>query len=291
MSAGHAARVVIGVPVHDSEPFLVPTLTSIAAQDHPNLEIVISDDASSDGTVDLCRRFAREDSRFRVVTHGERRDWIGNYNSLLAHASGEYFVWMPHDDLYEPSYVRELVALLEAQPEAVVAYSMGTLIDDGGRPFGRAASRVPNGTGSRLARGMRYLWWTEREKALPFRGVFRSRALRGTRGLRAVRFAADNLLMFELSLRGAFAYDPRPLFSKRCHPGSVSTTYGHAHWEWLEYFAAHCEVIRDAALPRLETAVLLAAVHARRVRYVLGRPVGALKRAGRAGATRLWRRP
>ena len=58
-----APKVVIGLPVYNSERFLRETLESVAAQDHPNLEIVISDDASSDGTLDICRDFARRDAR------------------------------------------------------------------------------------------------------------------------------------------------------------------------------------------------------------------------------------
>jgi glycosyltransferase involved in cell wall biosynthesis len=278
-----APRVVVGVPVRDSAHFLPETLAAIAAQDHPRLEVVISDDASRDGTLDICRDFAARDPRFRVVVHREPRGWIGNYNSLLAHASGDYFCWMPHDDLYDPGYVRTLVALLEARPDAVVAHAAGTLVDGAGRPLGPIPSaRALEGTRSRLARALRHVWSTERAKGRAFRGVFRTAALRATRGLRPVHFAADSLLMFELSLRGPFAYDPRPLYRKRRHPGSVSENYGNALWEWLEYLDAHCDVVRDARLSRPERMLLLAAVRARQARFILARPLGIARRAALA---------
>ena len=88
----HAPKVVIGLPVHNSERFLPETLESIAAQDYPNLEMVISDDASSDGTGDICRDFARRDVRCRVERHPQRLGWIANYNSLLPYATGDYFL-------------------------------------------------------------------------------------------------------------------------------------------------------------------------------------------------------
>jgi hypothetical protein len=222
-----APRVVVGVPVRDSAHFLPETLATIAAQDHPRLEVVISDDASRDGTVDVCRDFAARDARFRVVVHREPRGWIGNYNSLLAHASGDYFCWMPHDDLYDPGYVRTLVALLEARPDAVVAHAAGTLVDGAGRPLGPVPSaRALDGTRSRLARALRHVWSTERAKGRAFRGVFRTAALRATRGLRPVHFAADSLLMFELSLRGPFAYDPRPSTGSAAIPGACRPITG-----------------------------------------------------------------
>src|SRR5262245_65914225 len=107
-AAGRAPRVVVGIPVHQSERVLPETLNAVAGQDWPALEIVISDDASTDTTLALCRDFARRDHRVRVVRHARRVGWIANYNSLLAHATGDYFLWVPHDDLYAPTYVRAL---------------------------------------------------------------------------------------------------------------------------------------------------------------------------------------
>src|SRR4030095_15159129 len=131
--AGRVPTVVIGIPVHNSQRFLAETLESVAAQDWPDLEIAISDDASSAETPEIFRAFARRDVRCRVERHQQRLGWIANYNSLLRHATGDYFLWVPHDDLYAPTYVRALVSLLEARPDAVLAYSTTLAIDEAGR--------------------------------------------------------------------------------------------------------------------------------------------------------------
>ena len=268
-AAGAAAaarpRVVLGLPVCNSARFLADTLRSVAAQDYLNLEIVISDDASTDDTLRICHAFAREHRDARVVTQPRRLGWVGNYNALVPHATGEYFAWIPHDDLFEPSYVSELVRRLEQRPDAVLAYSAALFIDADSKVLGRRpGGPVMERSRRRWRRALRFLWWTERQKGLPFRGVIRASALREAGPLPPVRFAADVVWLFRVCLLGAFASDHRPLVRKRKYPGSTSTAYGHTYAEWDEYLRAHRDVIRDAQLPRLEAGLLVAAVWLRR---------------------------
>lgn len=261
-----SASVVLGVPVHNSERFLAETLESIAAQDHPNIEVVISDDASTDGTPAICEAFVRAHPRARLVRHAQRLGWVGNYNSLLRYATADCFAWIPHDDLYHPAYVRTLVTLLARRPDAVLAYSAASFMDVDGQVTGRRrGGPVMDGRRSAWRRGLRYLSWTEREKGLPFRGVIRASALRAVGPLVPVRFAADDLWLFHLALLGAFAWEGRTLLRKRKHPYSTSAQYGRRYREWDEYLAAHVDAIRAAELPPAQTALLVATVWTRRV--------------------------
>ena len=195
-----APKVVVAMPVHNSERFLPETIQSISAQEYPNLEIVISDDASTDRTLTLCDSFASNDPRVRIHRHPKRLGWIGNYNSLLKYATGDYFLWVPHDDLYEPHYVRDLVALLETRPDAVLAYSAARKIDVLGRVKGEwpGAGRMDY-RGTRLLQGLRYLWWMEWEKFIPFHCIVRTSALRaaGSAGREALGLRCH--LMSEIS--------------------------------------------------------------------------------------------
>ena len=266
-------KVVIGLPVYNSERFLPETLDSVAAQDHPNLEIVISDDASSDGTADICHDFARRDARWRVQRHPQRLGWIANYNSLLRHSTGDYFLWVPHDDLYDPAYVGSLVALLEARPDAVLAYSTTLAIDEVGRVLRRFEGNAALGRATtRLQRGLRYLRWTEDEKFIPFRGVVRSAAIRAVGGLERGPWGiyADDLWLYRLALRGDFVHEESPLCRKRIYRGSVSTTNRYTLGQRLAYLAAHRELGRRARLTGRERAVLLAAIALRQAGVIVG---------------------
>ena len=269
----HAPKVVIGLPVHNSERFLPETLASIAAQDYPNLEMVISDDASSDGTGDICRDFARRDARCRVERHPQRLGWIANYNSLLRYATGDYFLWVPHDDVYDPAYVGTLVALLEARRDAVLAYSTTLAIDERGsvlRSYGGNAALGRATT--RLQRGLRYLWWSENEKFIPFRGVVRSGAIRAVGGLEAGPWGvyADDLWLFRLALLGGFVHEPRPLCRKRFYRGSISSTNRYTLGQRMAYLSAHRVLARRARLTRRERTALLLAIAVRQLALAAG---------------------
>ena len=263
-----APKVVVGVPVYNSERFLRETLESVGAQDYANLEIVISDDASSDGTADICHDFARRDARCRVERHPQRLGWIANYNSLLRHSTGDYFLWVPHDDLYDPAYVGALVALLEARPDAVLAYSTTLGVDERGSVFGTFGENAALGRAStRLQRALRYLWWAEEQKFIPFRGVVRSAAIRTVGGLESGPWGvyADDLWLFRLALRGGFVHEARPLCRKRFYGGSVSATNRYTLGQRLAYLAAHRALARRAGCTGRERAAVLASVTLRQV--------------------------
>jgi glycosyltransferase involved in cell wall biosynthesis len=252
MTARAAPSVVLGLPVCNSARFLPATLDAVLAQDHPSLTIVISDDASTDDTPELCRLLAAREGRVRLQRHAERVGWIANYNSLLPRATGDYFLWVPHDDLYAPDYVSALVAHLEARPEAVLAYATTLGQDEAGRVTrewrGHAALHA---AATPLGRGHRYLWWDEREKFIPFRGVVRGSALRTVGGLEAGPWGvyADDLWLFRLALLGPFAHEPRPLCRKRLHAGSISATTRYTYRQHRAYVGAHRAIVRRAGLP------------------------------------------
>ena len=157
----------------------------------------------------------------------------------------------------------DLVALLEARPACVLAYSAAATMDVEGRTKGHwpGAGRMDY-QGTRLRRGLRYLWWTEWQKGIAFHCIVRTSALSAAGGLTPIRFAADDLWLFRLSLLGAFAYDPRPLFRKRLHRASASANYGRRFGEWMEYILAHRDVVREAGLSERENQ----AVSSRRFR-------------------------
>ena len=281
-----APRVVIGIPAHQSEPFLPETLNAVAAQDWPELEIVLSDDASTDTTLAICRDFARRDRRARVQRHARRVGWIANYNSLLAHATGDYFLWVPHDDLYEPGYVRALVGRLEARPDAVLAFSAALAIDAAGRAVGDGWRRAPalGAETPRRRRALAYLRWTEREKFLPFRGVIRTAALRRVGGLEAGPWGpfADDLWLFRMALAGGLEFDPRALCRKRLHPRSVSATERYPLEMYRAYLGAYRAIARSAGLPAPEARALVSAAAMREAALVARWPARKLaRRVGR----------
>jgi hypothetical protein len=97
--------VSIGIPVRNGADRLETAVRSVLAQDHADIEVVISDNASTDGTQELCRELARQDGRISYYRQHRDLRVIGNFVEVLNRSRGELFRWLGDDDLLEPDYV------------------------------------------------------------------------------------------------------------------------------------------------------------------------------------------
>ena len=124
--------VSIGMPVYNGANFLRQALDCLVAQDHTNFELIISDNASGDSTGEICREYLAHDPRLRYVLQSENRGAPWNFEFVARQACGQYFMWAAHDDLWEPTFIRKCVALLEAHPTAVLCCTEDKVIDETG---------------------------------------------------------------------------------------------------------------------------------------------------------------
>lgn len=119
--AASAPKVSFGVPVRNGAPHIELCLQALLAQTLADIEVVVSDNASTDATEQICRRIAAADARLRYVRQAEDIGMVGNFRFVAEAARGAYFVWRAHDDLSLPDYAEKLAGLLDAHPEAVLA--------------------------------------------------------------------------------------------------------------------------------------------------------------------------
>lgn len=115
--------VSIGLPVFNGEDHLPEALDSLLVQDHRNLELVISDNASTDRTPEICRRYAKRDRRIRYFRNVTNTGMLANFYRVLDLSTGPYFMWAGHHDRWERSFVRECLRVLEREPRVVLCYS------------------------------------------------------------------------------------------------------------------------------------------------------------------------
>jgi len=123
-------RVSIGLPVFNGEQYLEETLDSILAQTFSDFELIISDNASSDRTQEICRAYAVRDQRVRYYRNETNLGAARNYNQVFELSSGEYFKWAAYDDLCAPEFLARCVEILDCQPEAIMCYPKTVLIDE-----------------------------------------------------------------------------------------------------------------------------------------------------------------
>lgn len=123
MSAGAAPLVSVGMPVHNEERTLETAVYALLHQTYPTLEIIISDNASSDGTRAIGERLALSDDRVRYSRRPENQGPHSNFRYVLENARGTYFMWAGADDIWQPTYIEKNLARLEADPDLVCSIS------------------------------------------------------------------------------------------------------------------------------------------------------------------------
>ncbi len=139
--------VSIGIPTFNRASQLEGALASAAAQTYPQLEIVISDNASTDATPELCARWAERDRRIRYRRSPENRGPIANFRQVLEAATGDYFLWLGDDDWLEAHYVEHCLRELVANPDyALVAGQVQYVLADGSTSDRRNLT-IMDGTG------------------------------------------------------------------------------------------------------------------------------------------------
>jgi glycosyltransferase involved in cell wall biosynthesis len=214
-----STRLDIGVPVFNGERFLLRTVESLLAQTFDAFELVISDNASTDGTEKIARDLAAADPR--VTYHRQPRNLglAANYDFLARRASARYFKWANCDDLYDPRFLERCIEVLERDAGVVLAYARTLFIDEDDRPLPIEDPGFPLDYGPASAR-LRYViaagHW---DNALL--GVIRTSALEATR-LWPNYPAGDYALLGELCVRGRFVEIPEPLFRRRIHAEASS---------------------------------------------------------------------
>src|SRR6266516_2784484 len=125
-------RLSIGLPVYNGENYLAESLDALLGQSYEDFELIISDDASTDGTADICHRYGKQGSRIRYIRQPRNIGRVPNHNFVVGQARGELFKWASSDDLYARDLLKRCVDALDEYPQVVLAHSWSAVIDGSG---------------------------------------------------------------------------------------------------------------------------------------------------------------
>lgn len=219
-ASGGAPRVSVAVPVYNGERYLGEALESLLAQTFGDFELIICDNASTDGTGEIARSYAAKDRRVRYVRNERNLGLGGNVRRAFELSSGAYFRWHAADDLSGPETLERCVTVLDRQPGVVLAYPKTKFIDENGR----VTSEYEDGVHLQATRpSERFRQVLERLRYVNAQfGLLRADVLRRTRLLGSY-LAADVVFLAELSLYGTFWEIPEFLFYRRFHPAASSS--------------------------------------------------------------------
>ena len=207
------------MPVFNGETHLSAAVESLLAQSFTDFELLISDNASTDNTGEICRAFVALDPRVRYFRQPRNLGATDNWNFVALNASGEFFKWASANDICPPLMLRQSFDTLNSSPTIVLAYGRTVLIDDGGRITGEHNGDpeiLDEQPSVRFVRLLNELVWNNAQS-----GLIRASALRRTRLVRPY-IDGDMVLMAELVLLGGFRKLDDVLLYRRVDRGSAT---------------------------------------------------------------------
>jgi glycosyltransferase involved in cell wall biosynthesis len=206
--------------VYNGEEFLEEAIESFLGQTFDDFELILADNASTDGTAEICRRAVARDSRIRFLPSEVNRGLAWNHNRAAAAARGDYFMWAPHDDRFAHDYIERCVAVLDADPEVVYCYGLTILTTPDGTILGREVPRF-----KLKARQPNVRFWEELivHGGQNFYGMIRRSVLTRIAPHRTFPWA-ERVIFSELSLYGRFAVIDAPMYFRRVHPAQLSAS-------------------------------------------------------------------
>ncbi len=267
-------RVSIGIPVYNGSQFLPDALEALLAQTFTDFEILISDNASTDDTEAISRRYAAQDQRIRYERLAINEGAVNNFNRLVALSQGEYFKWAAADDVCLPQFLETLVTVLDQRPDIAWCHCCTVKIDGAGRRLD-ANDPASEGLADTTQAGMPRMDHAAESPAQRFRGVllgtswcadsyglFRREILTQT-ALFPQCYGAEKVMLGEMALRGKYFEVPKILFLQRVHgqaSGNFETSQkqrkyvlgnkrvGWASFDRLRLLIAHCRSVRRTPL-------------------------------------------
>jgi glycosyltransferase involved in cell wall biosynthesis len=225
-------RVSIGLPVYNGNGYLEAALDSLLNQTFSDFELIISDNASTDRTEEICKTYAAKDRRIHYYRNERNLGAAWNFNHVFALSSGEYFKWASHDDLCAQDFLLRCINVLDKDYSVVLCYTQEKDIDDKGRFLRKRPYRLNTNLVKSHERFQNII--ALNRGSPPIFGVIRAGILRKT-PLIARYYASDQVLLAELILHGRFHEIPEELLLHREHQRrSVYAYTRHSTIGWLD---------------------------------------------------------
>jgi glycosyltransferase involved in cell wall biosynthesis len=202
-SRHNSPTLSIGLAVRDGRDTVGRCIESVLSQDFADLELIVSDNASDDETIEIVESYARMDRRVRLSVNPVNIGSHENMNRVLAAAGGTYFRWISADDWLEPGCLSACVQVLESQPDAIGVTSWFTIhTAEGLTRYEEYGGEFPSSPDP-ARRFERMLWFFHAGDAKydPIYGVYRRERLVRSHRIRPVE-RTDWLLCAELALMG-----------------------------------------------------------------------------------------
>ena len=227
----------IGLPVFNGEKYIRQAIDSVLTQTHQNFELIISDNASTDKTKEICCKYAKKDNRIKYYRSRRNRGAAWNWNRVFILSTGEYFKWVAHDDNMASNFLEKCIKVLDQDQSIILCHSKNAIINENGELVGKydigtfIDSKKPHERFNQILKKTGIPW-------LIF-GVFRRDALSKTPIFQGF-IGSDWNLLAEVSLLGRIFEIQEYLFLRRDHKESYTDSHYSKPIEVHDYRTETC---------------------------------------------------
>lgn len=245
--------VQVGIPVFNGERDIARTIEALLSQDYPNLEVLISDNCSTDKTGEIAKHYADADSRVKYWSNEKNIGSFANFELLFSKSKGEYYFWAGHNDTYSSGFLSKAISIMEADPSVVHCFPHGFLANPDGSIFSYPFSFIDTRNLSKPARFLATIWHLG--PCTEFYGVYRRSVLQKVMPFKKL-LPIDYVLLAEVATLGASAYVADEQMKLPVNKGSILKTarrHGftpHANFGEEQYRAV-CRELMGIARKRL----------------------------------------
>ena len=208
--------ISVGIPVYNGERYIKDSIESILSQTYSDFELIISDNASTDKTISICKEYANQDKRIKLHLNNNNIGASGNFRKVFELSSGKYFKWQCHDDTCSRNMLQEALEKLENDCSRVLAFPLTVIKWEDGREVlsqdcWRALLAQEN-----VSKRISFRVRNAKGPTTPIFGLIRSEVLRKTRLIDSFTHS-DQVLILELAMQGRFALLERSTHYFRQH--------------------------------------------------------------------------
>jgi len=223
---GKLSLITVGIPTYNRREYLKQAIESVLAQTFGDFTILVSDNASTDGTQELVMEYAKADRRIVYHCFPTNRGPAYNWHYLLEHAESPLFAWLPDDDLWLPDHLINGVQAFQATPDAslfgCIAETFGKNTSNLYQPFWLEGCTVRTVFDARK----RFVPCLRNPPMPPASVIYRRLALARTTFIHDNSFGAGDWFVWgQVALCGAIVFDPVVRVKYRWHEGNDSNQY------------------------------------------------------------------
>ena len=219
--------VSVCLPTYNSAPFIKRTIRHLQSQTYSDFRVLISDDASTDETVEFIKLAISGDGRFELITHQNNIGWVENTNFLLNKAAldSKYVFIHPHDDIIAPGYIQTLINAFQYHPgTALICTDIKCYYTNGQSGVFSIPVPAPGSSQIRQFIQRKNHWW------VAYRGMMSSEVVlsclpKEKNIFGSVEFFADWTWLLKISTHGKIIRVPEVLYTKYYQPKSLSVNW------------------------------------------------------------------